>query len=405
MKLALVHPAFSAPGGAEILVGSHAQFFRDAGHDVTLLTFAHEPRDWAGWFDGIPVEVMGPGSGLRDLVRTQAQRGAAWARGRLAPGSTVVAYNYPASAIVGEEVAGVRRIWHCCEPPRDLYPFATHPTLAARARSTLGRGEEDAVRELAKLALAWTAGHAPGMALRRKARADRAAIAACPEIWALSEFSRDAVTAVYGRRDVEIVYPMVRFPPPGAHRGGLHIGGLAVLCHSRLTALKNVDTVLRGFAAFARTPAGKDATLHVVGEGPSRPWLETLARELGLSSAVTFHGYLSAAELERVYAACDVFALLSIDEPFGMVYPEAAARGLLVIGPDHGGPREILDQGRYGLAVDAFSPAALADALLAVTRLSTAEVDRRREEADLVFRERFSRAAIGRRLAELLARS
>ena len=99
-----------------------------------------------------------------------------------------------------------------------------------------------------------------------------------------------------------------------------------------------------------------------------------------------------------MYDACDVFALLPLDEPFGMVFPEAAARGLLMIGPDHGGPLEILDSGRLGWCVDAFSPEALAQALSQVASLSDAEADRRRAQADHACRARFAEAVVGPQL-------
>ena len=91
-----------------------------------------------------------------------------------------------------------------------------------------------------------------------------------------------------------------------------------------------------------------------------------------------------------------------MDEPFGMVYPEAAARGLLLIGPDHGGPMEILDGGRLGSTVDALSPAALVDVLCEIASLSSAEVDRRREAADRACRQRYAREFVGDKLVDSL---
>ena len=174
-----------------------------------------------------------------------------------------------------------------------------------------------------------------------------------------------------------------------------------MLVHSRIEVLKNIDTVIRGFAQFHAASQGSH--LHVVGDGPARASLQALAAQLLPAGAFTFHGYLSDAELRRVYDACDVFALLPLDEPFGMVFPEAAAKGLLLIGPDHGGPLEILDGGRLGWCVDAFSPEALAQALSQVASLSDAEADRRRAQADQACRDAFCRG--GGRSAACAAQS
>jgi glycosyltransferase involved in cell wall biosynthesis len=139
-----------------------------------------------------------------------------------------------------------------------------------------------------------------------------------------------------------------------------------------------------------------------VGEGREREFLEGMTRDLALTKRVTFHGYLPDEELSRVYERCDVLTLLTLDEPFGMVFPEAAARGLLLIGPDHGGPLEILEGGELGWCVPALSSEALCSALEEVSRLTSCDVARRRRAADRSCRERFGRDAIGRRLNELL---
>jgi glycosyltransferase involved in cell wall biosynthesis len=198
-----------------------------------------------------------------------------------------------------------------------------------------------------------------------------------------------------------VIYPIVRFPEGGFSRQGLNRTVRRILVHSRLEVLKNIDTVIRGFSEFTKK-SPVPCELHVVGEGPSKQLLASLAQETCPENSVFFHGYLSDEDLRRVYEACDVFALLTLDEPFGMVYPEAAAKGLLLVGPDHGGPLEILDGGRLGWSINAFAPEALCEALEQIWSLEDAEVDRRREAADQACRSRFSLAAVGPQLMELI---
>jgi glycosyltransferase involved in cell wall biosynthesis len=164
--------------------------------------------------------------------------------------------------------------------------------------------------------------------------------------------------------------------------------GLRVLVHTRLEELKNVEMVLLGFSVFMKRYPGAHE-LHVVGRGPHGLRLRETAQRMRLGGVVRFHGFLDEAALSRVYARCDVMALLPPDEPFGMVYPEAAQRGLLLIGPDHGGPVEILDGGALGWTVDIFSPEPLAEAFVEAWRLPDAEVTRRRERAAAACRARY----------------
>jgi glycosyltransferase involved in cell wall biosynthesis len=91
-----------------------------------------------------------------------------------------------------------------------------------------------------------------------------------------------------------------------------------------------------------------------------------------------------------------------LDEPFGLVFPEAMARGLLALGPDHGGPAEILDHGALGEIVDPLDPDAIAVGFARIRRLSDAEVEKRRVAADAACRARYGADVVGARMLELL---
>jgi glycosyltransferase involved in cell wall biosynthesis len=75
--------------------------------------------------------------------------------------------------------------------------------------------------------------------------------------------------------------------------------------------------------------------------------LKDLARRLGVSDSVIFTGQRS--DMPSLLAACDVFALPSHEEPFGLVYIEAMAMKKPVIAIDNGGAPEIVEHGKSGL--------------------------------------------------------
>ncbi len=403
MKLGIFHPAFKAVGGAEILAASHGRFLQEEGHQVSLITFDYDADRWAARLAGMDLRLV-PKRQWQEAFLFWSQLHKQRLRGlraepRLQGLDAVIAYNWPCSTMLGNAHTDARKIWHCNEPRRSLHARATNPTLVAKLEA--GGGDCDAVTAFEKKLASDDCGMAmknPRYWLREE---DKKSITAFDELWALSEFSAANLQRAFGPRKVEVIYPMVSFPEGSAKQRGLDRAGLQVLVHSRLEVLKNVDTVLKGFAQF-RAKANPSSKLHVVGEGDHRPRLESLARELGLGNAIQFHGFLPDVKLREVYEACDVFALLPLDEPFGMVYPEAAAKGLLLIGPDHGGPFEILEGGRIGWCVDAFDAAALCSTLEEIWTLPDEEVMSRRAEADRTCRERFGRAAIGARLLQLL---
>jgi glycosyltransferase involved in cell wall biosynthesis len=112
----------------------------------------------------------------------------------------------------------------------------------------------------------------------------------------------------------------------------------------------------------------------VVGDGNDRAWLEAHSRALGLGDAVTFTGHISREALAGFYAACDIFALPSDKEGFGIVYLEAMAAGKPVVAARAGGVPEVVVDGETGLLVEHGNKQALIDAVGGLL----ADADRRR---------------------------
>jgi phosphatidylinositol alpha-1,6-mannosyltransferase len=94
-----------------------------------------------------------------------------------------------------------------------------------------------------------------------------------------------------------------------------------------------------------------DAVLVLVGDGDDRKRLEQLAHDLGVSGSTRFLRGLTQDQLFACYANCDVFALPSRGEGFGLVFLEAMAHAKPVIGGAHGGIPDIVQDGATGLLV------------------------------------------------------
>ncbi len=118
-----------------------------------------------------------------------------------------------------------------------------------------------------------------------------------------------------------------------------------VVAAGRLVAGKNMTGLVRAFAQVR--PA--EARLVIYGGGPERPAIEAEIARLGLGPRVRLEGHVDRPWTRYGEARC--FALFSNSESFGLVLVEALACGLPVVSADCGGPREILDGGRYGRLV------------------------------------------------------
>ncbi len=93
-----------------------------------------------------------------------------------------------------------------------------------------------------------------------------------------------------------------------------------------------------GLRAFARANLAKDAEYWIVGDGPERARLQTLAQELGLSDQVKFWGELPREETLHKLGECLALVHPSLHESGGLVCLEAMATGCPVICLDLGGP-------------------------------------------------------------------
>ena len=142
-----------------------------------------------------------------------------------------------------------------------------------------------------------------------------------------------------------------------------------VICVSRLVPRKGQDTLIRAWPVVQATVP--DAVLLLVGGGPYAGRLRRLAHGLGVAGSVIFTGPVPWLELPAYYDAGDVFAMpcrtrrhgLDV-EGLGIVYLEASATGLPVIGGDSGNAPDAIRAGETGYVVSGRSPAEVAGRLV-----------------------------------------
>jgi glycosyltransferase involved in cell wall biosynthesis len=101
----------------------------------------------------------------------------------------------------------------------------------------------------------------------------------------------------------------------------------------------------------ALVDATPDAQLVAVGGGSDLPRLTQLAQQSGVTKHIHFLQALKHEELLAAYNSCDIFALPSGGEGFGLVFLEAMAHGKPVVGGAQGGTPDIIEDGFCGYLV------------------------------------------------------
>jgi glycosyltransferase involved in cell wall biosynthesis len=138
--------------------------------------------------------------------------------------------------------------------------------------------------------------------------------------------------------------------------------GRVVGAIGRLVPQKAMHVLLEATPTLLQADPGTRVLL--VGDGPLRGDLQAQAEQLGIAHAVRFAGYQE--DVVSAYAAMDVFVLPSRDEGFGLVFLEAMAVGVPVVGTRVIGSEDAVEDGVTGLLVPYADPAALAGAIRSI---------------------------------------
>lgn len=174
---------------------------------------------------------------------------------------------------------------------------------------------------------------------------------------AMEKFSHEFAVAP---SRVEVIHPGIEFerfnlPNRAEKRGeirrrfGVSAEDFVVLFVGMNFELKGLDAVIYALAKAKAKLPGKAMKLLVVGKGNQRKYLK-IAADFGVGKDIVFAG-VQSEDIEEIYAAADVCALLSGFDTFGMTVLEAMAASLPVIISTQVGARDIVTDGEHGFIV------------------------------------------------------
>jgi len=183
----------------------------------------------------------------------------------------------------------------------------------------------------------------------------------------LGEFTRKAISGAINQKSTSA---MVRIAPgidtshfipqPDSIQKRVTLGledKKIIISVGRLVHRKGQDKLIEAMPIILRRIP--NAHLLIVGEGPYRPNLEKLVKNLSLSEHITFVGRIMYEKLPSFLSAADIFAMPSRSRFFGLeveglgiVYLEASACGIPVVAGNSGGAPDAVLEGVTGMCVD-----------------------------------------------------
>ncbi|MFC1567288.1 glycosyltransferase family 4 protein [Thermodesulfobacteriota bacterium] len=180
-----------------------------------------------------------------------------------------------------------------------------------------------------------------------------------PIILPVSTLVKEEILKVYDvpESKIRVIHPGVSMDRFSTHsretcrqeirqRFNLSLDDVVVLFVSMNFELKRLDLVIKGIADLVEKEGqASNMKLLVVGKGDSKRFM-ALAHDLGISKRVVFAGVTN--EVEKYYLACDIFAMPSKLDTFGLAVLEAMAASLPVIITSRVGARDIVKSGING---------------------------------------------------------
>lgn len=138
----------------------------------------------------------------------------------------------------------------------------------------------------------------------------------------------------------------------------------------RLVGYKNIDSIIMALSSIR----GIKWKLNIVGDGGKRKELEDLSKKLGCSDRVIFWGRVPRNTVMKILKETHIFAMISTNEVFGLVYLEAMAASCITIASEKGGVDGIIVNKKNGYLCAQGDSETLNDILIKIMTLSVTEI-------------------------------
>lgn len=181
---------------------------------------------------------------------------------------------------------------------------------------------------------------------------DRLFVTSADNMIVLSSYMKDVCAKIYNRNDISIVYAGINIPVTLKKQVVKSVNDeITLLSVGKLIPKKNFHIFLKVIKRLL--DAGIKVKGIILGDGPKKHELLTMAQDLNVLGNVEFTGYLeSDDDVFNYYNNCDVYMYLEENVPFGLTILEAGIRFKPVIAAQGGGVNETMINGDTGFIVE-----------------------------------------------------
>jgi glycosyltransferase involved in cell wall biosynthesis len=165
------------------------------------------------------------------------------------------------------------------------------------------------------------------------------------------DIKKRAIEHYQAGNDIDVIHlgiPEPVFQPKSKESFGFKKQDTVLVTVGRLVRRKGISDLIRAIKQLQEF----NVKLAVIGDGPEKEHLVSIANSLGLRDQIIFWGYVSEETKFQILNISDIYVSTSHHEGFGIVFLEAMTAGLPIVCFDKGGQAEFLIDGKTGYLVE-----------------------------------------------------
>lgn len=375
MKIAIVHPSLKTKGGAENVVVWLAEELSKRGHQVDIYTTDYD-EDFFGPKKSKKFNIyeMDLGGYKIDPLKWLSN---GWKlRNRLTGYDFINPHNFPSYIWVyfakkfNSKIPKV--VWFCEEPVRPFYrdvidehvlkmlAVETEPQVKKPVTLRfLDKWRSSGIRIIPTVLKLKLRNSRDKLNLNIAKWLDKKTVLSLNLILTNSRFISDNIWKIFHIKATPCLLgiPVDRFREKNTKIQFQNF----ILTVSRLHYEKNLFNILRAVKILVEKKEFPVEKYVIAGTGPLYDKLARFIKELKIEKVVELLGFVSEKDLAELYAKTSLIVYLPLDETYGLIFPEAGLYSKPVIGPNQGGPREIVLDGQTGYQVDPLDPVQIAE--------------------------------------------